>query len=132
MLIQNKNFFSLVGNLEQLKYMMTNILERHGNIHPYHNKDEYKHIKDANHYSAFPSLYDLKNMSGKTYIGKIESYLMFIKNNLEIEERVDKTCSHKMDETIVLLLKEVWKETKILMKKYELDYDFSEDLLGDI
>jgi hypothetical protein len=48
MLIQNDNFFELIGLTTQLKYLMKNILERHGNIHPRLNKDDYKHIKDAN------------------------------------------------------------------------------------
>lgn len=130
MLLQNDNFFELIGLTTQLKYMMKNILERHGNIHPILNKDEYKHIKDANEYSAFPSLYNLDKINGKTYLGNVESYLLYIKNTLELEEKASK--SKPIDKTILNRLKRIWKETKIAMKLYENDYDFTEDNLGDI
>ena len=83
MLIQNDNFFELIGLTTQLKYLMKNILERHGTVHPKLNKDDYKHIKDANEYGSFPSLYNINEMNGNTYIGRIESYLKFLKDTLK-------------------------------------------------
>ena len=129
MLLQNDNFFELIGLTTQLKYLMKNILERHGNIHPRLNKDEFKRIKDANEYSAFPSLYNIDEMNGKTYIGKIETYLKYLKDTLELEEKI---TSKPIDTVIVSRLKKLWKETKITMKLYEKDYDFTVDDLGDI
>lgn len=129
MLIQNDNFFELIGNLIQLKYMIKNILERHGTLHPKLNKDEYKHLKDKLEYGAFPSLYDLKK-SGKTFIGEIETYLLYIKETLESEKQCEQR--KKIDPIVENRLRKIWKETKVLMKKYELDYDYSEDTLGDI
>ena len=129
MLIQNDNFFELIGLTTQLKYLMKNILERHGNTHPRLNKDDYKHIKDANEYGSFPSLYNINEMNGKTYIGRIESYLKFLKDTLEMEEKI---TTKPIDCNISSRLRRLWKETKTVMKLYEKDYDFTEDTLGDI
>ena len=129
MLIQNDNFFELIGLTTQLKYLMKNILERHGNFHPTLNKDEYKKLKDANEYSVFPSLYSIDEMNGKTYIGRIESYLKFLKDTLEMEEKI---TTKPIDGVISSRLRKLWKETKTVMKLYEKDYDFTEDTLGDI
>lgn len=130
MLKQNDNFFELVGHLVQLKFMMNNILERHGSIHPILNKEDFKRLKDNNNYGCFPSLYNLKDESGKTFIGKIESYLMYVKNTYELEKTAQ--TKHKIDPIIENRLKKIWKETKVLMKKHELDYDYEEDTLGEI
>ena len=130
MLIQNDNFFELIGLTTQLKYLMKNILERHGNFHPTLNKDEYKKLKDANEYCVFPSLYSIDEMNGKTYIGKIETYLMYLKNTLELEENINSKVP--INQNIVNRLRKIWKETKVTMKLYEKDYDFGEDELGDI
>lgn len=132
MLVQNDNFFDLVGHLVQLKYMMKNILERHGNIHPVLNKDDYKRIKDNNEYACFPSLYNINTETGKTFIGKIETYLMYVKDTLELEKEVNETCKVKINPVVENRLRLIWKETKVLMKKHELDYDYNEDTLGDI
>ena len=129
MLIQNDNFFELIGNLTQLKYMIKNILERHGTLHPKLNKEDYKNLKDKLEIVAFPKLYDLKK-SGKTFIGEIETYLLYIKETLESEKQCE--TRKKIDPIVENRLRKVWKETKVLMKKYELDYDYSEDVLGDI
>lgn len=130
MLKQNDNFFELVGNLVQLKYMMNNIIERHGSIHPILNKEDYKRLKDRNNYGCFPGLYDLNEETGKMFIGKIESYLLFVKNTYESEKKAQ--VRTKIDPIVENRLKRIWKETKILMKKYELDYDYDEDTLGEI
>ena len=49
---------------------------------------------------------------------------------MELEEKASK--SKPIDQTILNRLKRIWKETKIAMKLYESDYDFTEDNLGDI
>ena len=130
MLLQNDNFFELIGLTTQLKYLMKNISERHGSIHPRLNKDDYKHMKDSNEYSLFPTLYNIDEMNGKTYIGRIETYLKYLKDTLEMEEKI--VGKNPINPTISNRLRKIWKQTKATMKLYESDYDFTDDDIGDI